>query len=320
MPDPIVRPLRPADFPALVALSKEAFGAAIPDGEWPWKYLASPFRAPSLVAERDGVPLAFFGAWATRYRGANLDVPGVAAVDVMTGRAARSLGRVGVFHRLALAFFDANGEAGAPFVFGFPNDRHRKTGERLLDYVEVERCGAFEAAPARLPARRLAPFRRAARGPAFGRGHVPLAEALHARPGLRTDRSAQALDWRFGQRPGIAYDVVQLLDLLGRSRGYAVVRAEGPVARLVDLQVRDEAGADLPDLLAAVAATALPPGTTTVSVRAPREGLLARRLTEELGFGPGTTDCSLTVRRLREGFDLDAARGFDYRFCDHDIF
>lgn len=320
MPDPIVRPLRPSDFPALVALSAEAFGAAIPEGEWPWKYVASPFRAPSLVAERDGVPLAFFGAWATRYRGAGTDLPGVAAVDVMSGRAARALGRAGVFRRLALAFFEANGASGAPFVFGFPNDRHRTTGERLLDYVEVERCGAFEAPPGRLPARRFAPLRRASAGAAFGRGHASLAEALHARPGLRTDRSSRTLEWRFRERPGVAYGVLQLLDLAGRSRGYAVVRAQGPIARLVDLQVRDESGPDLPDLLAAVAATALPSGTTTVSVRAPREGLLARRLTGELGFGPGETDCSLTVRRLREGFDLDAARSFDYRFCDHDIF
>lgn len=318
--EPLVRPLSPSDFPALVALSKEAFGAEIPEGEWIWKYLVAPLRAPSLVVERDGIPIAFFGAWATRYRGKGVDLPGVAAIDVMTGRAARSLGRVGVFRRLALAFFEANGEAGAPFVFGFPNDRHRETGQRLLDYIEVERCGAFDTSPARLPGRRLAPFRRLSRGAPFGRGHAPLAEALHARPGLRTDRSATTLNWRFRMRPGVSYDALELLDFLGRSRGYAVVRMDGSVARLVDLQVRDEAGPDLPDILAAVAAAALPNGTTSVAVRAPRTGLLARRLTEELGFGEGTTDCSLTVRRLRKGFDLDAARAFDYRYSDHDIF
>lgn len=318
--EPGLRLLRPEDFPALVALSKEAFGAAIPEAEWPWKYGDAPFRAPSLVAERDGALLGFFGAWATRYRGAGVDLPGVAAVDVMTGRAARALGRLGVFRRLALAFFAANGEAGAPFVFGFPNDRHRETGERLLDYVEVERCGALEAPPSRLPSRRLAPFRRVARGVPFGRAHAPLAEALHARPGLRADRSAPSVEWRFRRRPGVAYDVVQLLDLLGRSRGYAAVRLYGPVARLVDLQVRDEEGADLPDLLSAVAASALPSGTAAVSVRLPRSGLLARRLAGELGFGEGTTDCSLTVRRLREDADLGAARLFDYRFSDHDVF
>lgn len=317
--EPLFRLLSHSDFPGLAALSREAFGAAIPEGEWPWKYERAPFRAPSLVVERDGLPIAFFGAWATRYRGAGVDVPGVAAVDVMTGRAARALGRLGVFRRLALAFFEANGAAGAPFVFGFPNDRHRETGERLLDYVEVERCGAFEAPPERLPAPRRSPLRRVARNAPFGRPHAPLAEALHAREGLRTDRSAASLDWRFRMRPGVAYDTVQLLDLLGRSRGYAVVRQEGPVARLVDLQARDEAGPDLPDLLAAVAC-ALPAGTASVSLRAPRGGVLARRLTAELGFGEGTTDCSLTVRGLRDGFDLGSARSFDYRFSDHDIF
>jgi hypothetical protein len=317
--EPVLRPLSPSDFPALVALSEEAFGAAIPERDWPWKYELSPFRAPSLVAEREGVPIAFFGAWATRYRGADVDCPGVAAVDVMSGRAARALGRVGVFRRLALAFFEANGAAGAPFVFGFPNDRHRQTGERLLDYVEVERCGELQAEPAKLGGGRLSPFRRVVRGGPFGRGHAFLAEALHARAGLRTDRSGPALDWRFRMRPGVGYDTVQLIDLLGRSRGYAVLRTYGPLTRLVDVQVRDEAGADLPELLVAVR-SALPGGTTAIAVRAPRGGVLARRLTDELGFREGTSDCSLTVRRLREGFDLEAARGFDYRFCDHDIF
>lgn len=317
--EPLLRPLSPSDFPALSALSAEAFGAAIPQTEWPWKYERNPFRAPSLVAELEGTPVAFFGGWATRYRGAGLDAPGVAAVDVMSGRAARALGRGSVFRSLGLAFFEANGAAGAPFVFGFPNDRHRKTGERLLDYVEVERCGELEIAPEGLPGGRRAPLRRVERGGSFGRGHASLAEVLHARAGFRTDRSASTLDWRFRMRPGVDYDVFRLLDLFGRSRGYAVVRAAGPLARLVDLQARDESGADLPDLLAAVRA-ALPAGTTLVTLRAPRAGLLARRLVEELGFREGASDCSLTVRRLRDGVDLDAARGFDYRFADHDIF
>ena len=318
--EPLHRPLALADVPALLALSSEAFGSAASGDEWAWKYFGAPFQAVSLVADIDGQPVAFFGAWATRYRGAGIDLPGLAAVDVMTGRAARALGRHGVFRSLALRFFEENAARGAPFVFGFPNDRHRKTGERLLDYVEIERCGAFETTPERLPGRRRSLFRRAARDMPFGRGHATLAEALHGRPGLRTDRSAATLAWRFRRRPGVDYDTVQLLDLAGRSRGYAVVRTEGDLGRLVDLQVRDEESADLPDLLGAVAATSILAGTRTVAVRAPRTGLLARRLTEELGFVEGSTDCSLTVRKLSRDFEPDAARAFDYRFSDHDVF
>ena len=318
--EPYLRPLIPADVPALLDLSAEAFGHSASEGEWAWKYFERPFHATSLVADVDGRPAAFFGAWATRYRGNGIDLPGLAAGDVMSGRAARALGRHGVFRCLALRFFEENATAGAPFVFGFPNDRHRRTGERLLDYVEVERCGAFETAAESLPRRRLGLFRRVVRGAPFGRGHAALAEALHDRAGIRTDRSAPTLTWRFRQRPGVDYDIVQLLDLAGRSRGYAVVRAEGALARLVDLQVRDEEGADLPELLWAVAASALPAGTRAVAFRAPRAGLMARRLTTELGFVEGSTDCSFTVRKLGPGFDPESARAFDYRFSDHDVF
>ncbi len=312
-----LRELAPGDLPELERVFREAFGAEASQAEWTWKYVDAPFRRTSLVAVVDGRPEGFFGAWGTRYRGAGGDEPGLAAVDVMTSRAARSLGRHGVFRELASAFFERNGAEGAPFVFGFPNDRHRKTGERLLDYVEVERCGEWER-PARLAPVGLRVFRRSSRESLFGRAHEPLAELLHARPGWRSDRSARLLNWRFAGRPGVPYEVVQLLDLRGRSRGYAVLRKHGTVARIVDLQVRNEEGADLPELLREVSDAG---GAETLRIRAPRRGLLAARLADELGFSPAETDCSFTVRRLREGFDVaEAARSFDYRFADHDIF
>lgn len=317
--EPTYRELLPDDRPGLARVFREAFGSDLSDTEWGWKYRAAPFHAVSLVAVVDGRPEGFFGAWATRYRGASGNLPGVAAVDVMTSRAARALGRHGVFRDLASTFFARNADLGAPFVFGFPNDRHRRTGEKLLDYVEVERCGEWEAPT--LPVRRRSLFRRTVRSVRFGAAHASLAEALHARTGWRSDRSEASLNWRFFDRPGSAYDVVQLLTLAGRSRGYAVVKREGPVGRIVDLQVRDENGSDLDDLLAALPADAGLEPVERWIFRGPRHGPLSMRLPSELGFTERASDCSFTVRRLSEGFELAAAaRAFDYRFADHDVF
>lgn len=315
----LFRELVPSDLPQLSRVFREAFGGELSAPEWNWKYGECPFRGASLVAVVDERPEGFFGAWATRFRGAQGDLPGVAAVDVMTSRAARALGRHGVFVELASTFFERNGALGAPFVFGFPNDRHRRTGERLLSYVEVERCGEWERLGPGPLRRRL--FRRTVRAARFGAPHESLAEALHGRAGWRTDRSSRTLNWRFFDRPGIDYDVVQLLGLSGRSRGYAVVRREGPVGRIVDLQVRDEGGGDLPDLLGAVAESGPATGVERWIVRAPQRGLLAARLVGELRFTVQASDCSFTVRRLRDGFGVEeAARAFDYRFADHDVF
>ena len=314
--EPLYRDFLPDDLPDLARVFREAFGGELSVAEWTWKYVDSPFHGASVVAVVDGRPEGFYGAWATRYRGAAGNLPGVAAVDVMTSRAAQALGRHVVFRELALTFSARNGDLGAPFFFGFPNDRHRIMGEKLLDYVEVERCGEWEATA--LPARRRTLFRRTARGARFGTPHASLAEMLHGRGGWRSDRSGRILNWRFFDRPGAIYDVVQLLALSGRSRGYAVVRKEGPVGRIVDFQVRDESGADVPDLLAAVAEAG--PAERWI-VRGPRQGILAARWTGELGFTERVSDCSFTVRRLTDGFEvLEAARAFDYRFSDHDVF
>jgi len=317
--EPLFRELSAADLPELSRVFREAFSADLSVREWSWKYFDAPLPGASFVAVVDGRPEGFFGAWGTRYRGADGNLPGVAAVDVMTSRSARALGRQGAFRALASTFFARNGARGSPFVFGFPNDRHRKTGEKLLEYVEVERCGEWERPPGRLP-RGPRLFRRAVREARFGDAHEPLAEALHGRAGWRSDRSARLLDWRFASRPGVDYRAVQLLDLRGRSRGYAVLRRDGGLLRFVDLQVRDEGSGDLPDLLGAVADDPSLDGAAW-RIRAPRRGLLAARLVDELGFAPCESDCSFTVRRLRDDFDVaEAAGSFDYRFADHDIF
>jgi hypothetical protein len=92
-------------------------------------------------------------------------------------------------------------------------------------------------------------------------------------------------------------------------------------ALVLDLQVADEASSDLTDLVGGVHEALRGAPAERLFVRSPQEGLLARRLCEELGFAAEPSDTVLLVRPFDPGFDLMAAgRVFDYRFSDHDVF
>lgn len=316
-----VRPATPADRPALLALFRAAFGAEASPEDWAWKYDRCPHAAVSVGAFDGEKAVGFFGGLGTRYRGREGDLPGLSAVDVMTAPSSRALGRRTLFQRVASEFFERNGAAGAPFVLGFPHARHRLAGERTLGYVSVEPAAEWTRSVgrpgllARLRRRRL----RHRRGSAVSAAHDALAEELHARAGWRTDRSRSTLDWRFA-RPGVSYDVHELLDGRGHSTAYAALRTVAGRALLVDLQAADEGGGAVADLLDAIAEALAGTGARTLVLRAGSGSGLAARAAE-LGFAPTGTDTHFTVRPFHPAFDLArAAPAFDYRFLDHDIF
>lgn len=316
----VLRPPGPADRPALLALFRTAFGSDASPAEWEWKYDRAPHRAVSLGAFDGDRALGFFGGLGTRFRGASGDLPGLAAVDVMTAPSARGLGRRTLFQELAEAFFRLNGEAGAPFVLGFPNDRHRLAGERMLAYRSIEPAAQWARPVARpgLVSRLRRRLHRIARGTSLSAGHDALAEALHARPGWRSDRSRATLSWRFA-RPGARYELFELLDGRGRSRAYAAVRVVGDRALLVDFQAGNEDAGDAADLLDAVAEACAGTPARALVLRAGSASRLAARAAE-LGFSPIPTDTHFTVRALDPAFPVEAARAFDYRGLDHEIF
>lgn len=318
----VYRTVTPADRPALLRLFAAAFGEKADPALWAWKYDEGPHRAPSAVAVENGSIVGFYGGWATRYRGAGGDLPGAAAVDVMTDPAARGLGP-GLFAGLASAFSGLCREAGLPFYFGFPHERHRLVGERKAGYASVEPAGQW-ARPLG-PGSLVGPIRRrllrARVGERVSAAHDSLAEALHARPGWRTDRSRATLNWRFAPHAGASYRVVEILGRRGASRGYAAVRLLSERALLVDLQVKDEASGDVGDLLEAVRASLEGTSAARLEFRAASFSPLASRLAGEFGFVPEPSDCHFEIRPLDPAFDaLAAGRAFDYRFSDHEIF
>jgi hypothetical protein len=310
------------DRPALFLLFQEVFGAAPSPEEWEWKYDLNPSRSVSIAAFDGLEALGFFGGFATRFVGEAQSSPGTSAVDVMTARAARRLGRSGVYGEMGRRFVEENSLLGIPFCFGFPNDRHLLAGERVLGFRAVERIGQWSrpvGPRTRRPplARWLRPVREIEE---FAEAHDPLAEALAGRPGLRTDRSRRNLNWRFRLRPGVRYRLFEAAGAGRASRGFAVLRLVGDRALVVDLQARDESAGTVPDLLQAVEAAALEAGARTLELRASRRGGLAARA-RELGLEEIPADASLTMIPVGCGIPLERAMAlFDYRFSDHDVF
>lgn len=319
----VIRAATAADRPGLLRLFEVAFAQPAAPDDWAWKYDRAPHRAVSAVAvDRDEV-IGFYGGLGTRYRGADGDLPGVAAIDVMTSPAHRGLTHRSLFQDLVAGFVSLNAAAGVPFYFGFPNARHSIVSKRLVGSWPVEPAGLlvrpvstpFQASRLR---RRLL---RARPGEPFGKAHERLAETLHARAGWRTDRGATTLRWRFSERPAVDYAALPLVDLAGRSPAYAVLRFVLDRALLVDLQAADEAGGALVELLERVRELAAARGASRLELRLPGAGPLAARLRTELGFADAEADAHFEVMRVDPSFALEpAARSFDYRYLDHEIF
>lgn len=315
-----IRPAAAADRGAILELFRVAFRSEPNPDEWTWKYDRNPLPGISIVAMDGSRALGYFGSMGTRYRGSGGDLPGTSAVDVMTHPEARKLGHNGLFKQIGEAFRESNAACGVPFDFGFPHERARKVEERLLGCITIEPEGRLSRPLAAAPAARPGRLLRLVRDEPFGKSHDGLVERIHERAGWRTDRRSDVLNWRFRERPGADYLTFQLLGPLGGSRGYAVIRVVGDRALVVDLQARDESDGALPDLLSRIAAS-LSLDRGRLEVRVPRSGRLFARLTSELGFTEVAGDTHFFVRPYDPRFDLmSAARAFDYRFADHDVF
>jgi hypothetical protein len=225
------RPTTAEDLPALVAFFAERFGRAWTPEEWTWKYRALPGEARSLLAVgEDGEILAHAGALCLPARLPGLpggEDPGIWQLVDFAGSPRRRGLRPALVElgRQLLAGLPREGDA--PWIFGFPSERHFRLGERVFGYrpltVVDELGGPLPEGPA--PA-----GTEIATGDSCG----PWAEAIWAACGVSSvRRSAAFLNWRYFARPHRYYRFYRLP--AGAAEGLAVFAFVGDEAWAAEL-------------------------------------------------------------------------------------
>jgi len=246
-----VRPTEPGDLPGLSALFESRFGHSLAPEEWTWKYRQLPGEARSFVAVKAVEAAdAAEGIEAVEAAGAAAGAGGGGGGEVVAHGGALRLparwrgGEGGIWQlvdfvgsasgrglRPALVELGERllaglpGDGDAPWLFGFPSDRHFRLGERVFGYRPLltlaQLAGPLpEPAPGSVAAAPCALF-----APAIAAGGDPgtdtglwcgdscgdWAEAVWescAVPGVR--RSAAFLNWRYWARPHRYYRFYRL--------------------------------------------------------------------------------------------------------------
>ena len=217
-----VRPTMEGDLPGLSALFASRFGHPFPPEEWVWKYRQLPGEARSLVAvDPRGAVLAHGGALrlAARWRGGEGGIWQL--VDFAGGRGGGSLrpALVGLGQKLLA---DLPGEADAPWIFGFPSERHFRLGERSFGYRPL---AVLQPLAGTLPEGPAAAESLLWSGDSCG----DWAEGIWERCGVHgVRRSAAFLNWRYFARPHRYYRFYRLQQ--GGASGLAVFAFVGEEA------------------------------------------------------------------------------------------
>jgi GNAT superfamily N-acetyltransferase len=236
-----VRPARPSDRAAVLALLAASLGLSVDDryeAFFDWKHERNPFgRSPAWVAVDGGEIVGFRTFMRWEHRAPTGEVLAAArAVDTATHPSHQ--GR-GIFRRLTLQALDDLRAQGVAFVFNTPNDQSRpgylKMGwrqvGRLAAAVRVRSpASAARVARARVPADRWSvPARAGHAAPDVlaDPGLVGLVASALPATGLGTHRTPEYLRWRYGFGP-LAYRAVTLGRDLRSGLAVFRLRRRGP--------------------------------------------------------------------------------------------
>ncbi len=330
----VVRPVTEDDLPGLAALFEERFGHPWSPDEWTWKYRALPGEARSWVAVRGERVLAHAGAlrfearlpsgerrgiWQLTDWMGSVEAGGLRPPLVLLGR--RLLG-------------DLPGPDDAPWIFGFPSDRHLALGERAFGYrplPPVQPLGGELALAAEAAA--AAERGEASPEPAIREVSDRCGEWAEAAwtacevPSVR--RSAAFLNWRYHARPGRYYRVYRLAPAEGTGPdGLAVFAFVANLARGVELWLPPAAagsGAEAQrerwaPALDAVARDLLAAGLESWQLWPPPAGSGLAPLLDELGLRPAGTPVIMGCRGPggRTDGPPPADPAFHYSMGDYD--
>ena len=180
------------DIPRLNALFEDVFGERRDAAVWEWKYVDNPRGARSIVCEAGDQIVAHCAGTPVVMQDGDRQYIALQSVDFMsTRRHPGGIGKGGVFYRVVQKFFDEFcGERGAAMVYGFPGERHRLVGEKILGYAPVEVVGELTLEPsatgASAPLEPLDPY---------------LALLSQAATGFGGVRDSTYIDWRYRRHP-----------------------------------------------------------------------------------------------------------------------
>lgn len=239
-----IRPTRPEDLPALSALFEQGFGHPLAPAEWEWKYLRLPGEARSFVAVHQGEVVAHAGATClpARWPGADGNPGGIWQLVDFVGTPRRGGLRPPMVELGRALLADLPRPQDAPWIFGFPSERHFKLGQRVFGYRPL-----FEIQPwsGEIPDG-LTDVR-------IEIGDTPgdWAEPVWERCGVfGVRRSTAFLAWRYWSRPGRYYRFYRLFS--GAAEGLAVFAFVGEEAWAAEVWLPDS-GEWYPSLLAVAA-------------------------------------------------------------------
>lgn len=209
-----IRAATPGDIPGLSALFREVFCIDRPESLWRWKFFGNPLGGASFLCEADGRVVAHCGGTPITFADGARRYLALQSVDFMSSAAyAGGLGGGGVFVRTAQRFFEERcGPGRVPLVYGFPGERHRLLGERLLGYRPVEQVGelrrqssAADGVSLPLTAGQLSLFER----PLYDFGGI---------------RDRRYLQWRYLDHPLHEYRLVMIRRPWSLRRTAAIIR------------------------------------------------------------------------------------------------
>lgn len=190
-----LRSTRPEDLPSLGALFSDRFGHGLSPEEWTWKYRAIPGEGRSLVAvEESGEVVAHAGALRlpARWQGGEA---GIWTLVDFAGTTRRRGLRPALVELGRQLLADLPGPADAPFLFGFPSERHFRLGERTFGYRPLTTAEIFAG---EIPEAEAPAGVRMEIGDSAGDWAEAVWEACGV---LGVRRSAAFLNWRYWARP-----------------------------------------------------------------------------------------------------------------------
>jgi hypothetical protein len=308
-----LRPTGEADLPALSALFARRFGHPLSALEWEWKYRRSPGDGRSLVAVAGSEVVAHAGALRlpARWRGGEggiwqlTDFAGEAGG---TGSSGLRPPLVALGRRL-LAGLPGSGDA--PWIFGFPSERHFRLGAHVFGYRPL---AVVQPLAGTLPDAAVSPSAPAAPASLEVADHCgDWAEAVWERCAvLGVRRSAAFLNWRYHARPERYYRFYRLRE--GGAEGLLVFAFVGAEAWAAEVWL--PAGAEWYPSLLVVAADLRASGLGTWRFWPG----LPERLPAALGLTAAGEPLLLGCRGRAGGPDpVLAAQGFTYAMGDYDL-